>query len=316
MKVIEHISKAKNPSFSFEIIPPRRGKNAQEIIEIVKELVPFNPPFIDVTSHSAEAYYEENMDGDVKRRIRKKRPGTISICGIIQNRFKIDTVPHLLCRGFTREETEDAIIELNYLGINNMLAIRGDETNYKKPIQAGRSVNVYASDLVKQMDDLRSGIYLDEIINADPLDLCIGVGGYPEKHFEAPNLKKNIEYVKQKVDAGADYIVTQMFFNNLDFFNFVNQCREVGINVPIIPGLKIITNPKQLTSIPKNFYVNIPSELSEQIEENPKHAVDIGTEWCINQCEELLNSGVMSIHFYIMNGSKTVTNVLKKVNKL
>tara|TARA_X000000368_G_scaffold358367_1_gene301180 strand:- start:692 stop:1462 length:771 start_codon:yes stop_codon:yes gene_type:complete len=256
------------------------------------------------------------MDGDVKRRIRKKRPGTISICGIIQNRFKIDTVPHLLCRGFTREETEDAIIELNYLGINNMLAIRGDETNYKKPIQAGRSVNVYASDLVKQMDDLRSGIYLDEIINADPLDLCIGVGGYPEKHFEAPNLKKNIEYVKQKVDAGADYIVTQMFFNNLDFFNFVNQCREVGINVPIIPGLKIITNPKQLTSIPKNFYVNIPSELSEQIEENPKHAVDIGTEWCINQCEELLNSGVMSIHFYIMNGSKTVTNVLKKVNKL
>ena len=316
MKVIEHISKAKNPAFSFEIIPPRRGKNAQEIIEIVKELVPFNPPFIDVTSHSAEAYYEENMDGDVKRRIRKKRPGTISICGIIQNRFKIDTVPHLLCRGFTREETEDAIIELNYLGIHNMLAIRGDETNYKKPIQAGRSVNVYASDLVKQMDDLRSGIYLDEIINADPLDLCIGVGGYPEKHFEAPNLKKNIEYVKQKVDAGADYIVTQMFFNNLDFFNFVNQCREVGINVPIIPGLKIITNPKQLTSIPKNFYVNIPSELSEQIEENPKHAEDIGIEWCINQCEELLNSGVMSIHFYIMNGSKTVTNVLKKVNKL
>ena len=316
MKVIEHISKAKNPAFSFEIVPPRRGKNAQEIIEIVKELEPFNPPFIDVTSHSAEAYYEENIDGDVKRRIRKKRPGTISICGIIQNRFKIDTVPHLLCRGFTREETEDAIIELNYLGIHNMLAIRGDETNYKKPIQSGRSVNVYASDLVKQMDDLRSGIYLDEIINADPLDLCIGVGGYPEKHFEAPNLKKDIDYVKQKVNAGADYIVTQMFFNNSDFFNFVKECRKVGIDVPIIPGLKIITNPKQLTSIPKNFYVNIPSELSEQIEENPKHAEKIGIEWCVNQCEELLNSGVMSIHFYIMNGAKTVTNVLKKLNNL
>ena len=313
MKVIEHINKAKNPAFSFEIIPPRRGKNAQEIIDIVKDLEPFNPPFIDVTSHSAEAYYEENMDGDVKRRIRKKRPGTISICGIIQNRFKIDTVPHLLCRGFTREETEDAIIELNYLGIHNMLAIRGDETNYKKPIQSGRSVNVYASDLVKQMDDLRSGIYLDEIINADPLDLCIGVGGYPEKHFEAPNLKKDIEYVKKKVDAGADYIVTQMFFNNSDFFNFVNQCREIGIDVPILPGLKIITNIKQLTSIPKNFYVNIPPELSDQIEENPSHVADIGIEWSIKQCEELLNSGAMNIHFYIMNGAKTVTKVLKEL---
>ena len=313
MKVIEHINKAKNPAFSFEIIPPRRGKNAQEIIDIVKDLEPFNPPFIDVTSHSAEAYYEENMDGDVKRRIRKKRPGTISICGIIQNRFKIDTVPHLLCRGFTREETEDAIIELNYLGIHNMLAIRGDETNYKKPIQSGRSVNVYASDLVKQMDDLRSGIYIDEIINADPLDLCIGVGGYPEKHFEAPNLKKDIEYVKKKVDAGADYIVTQMFFNNSDFFNFVNQCREIGIDVPILPGLKIITNIKQLTSIPKNFYVNIPPELSDQIEENPSHVADIGIEWSIKQCEELLNSGAMNIHFYIMNGAKTVTKVLKEL---
>ncbi len=315
MKVTEHINKAKNPSFSFEIIPPKRGKSVQEIVEIVKDLEPYKPPFIDVTSHSAEAYYEENMEGDVKRRIRKKRPGTISICGIIQNRFKIDTVPHLLCRGFTREETEDAIIELNYLGIHNMLAIRGDETNYKKPIQAGRSVNVYASDLVQQMNNLRSGIYIDEIINADPLDLCIGVGGYPEKHFEAPNLKKDVDYVKQKVAAGADYIVTQMFFDNSDFFNFVNQCREVGINVPILPGLKIITNIKQLTALPKNFFVNIPAELSDQIEENPEHAKDIGTEWTIKQCEELLDSGLMSLHFYIMNGAKTVTKVLKELNK-
>ncbi len=315
MKVTEHIDNAKDPLFSFEIIPPQRGKSAQEIIEIVKDLEPFNPPFIDVTSHSAEAYYEEGRDGDIKRRVRKKRPGTISICGIIQNRFKIDTVAHLLCRGFTREETEDAIIELNYLGIHNILAVRGDETNYKKPVHSGRSENLYASDLVKQLDNLRSGIYLDEILNADAVDLCIGVGGYPEKHFEAPNLKKDVQFIKQKVDAGADYIVTQMFFNNKDYFNFVDECRKAGITVPIIPGLKILNNPKQLTSIPKNFYVNIPTELSEEIEENPNYIHEIGVKWCIKQCEELLNNGVMSIHYYIMSGAKAVTKVLKELNK-
>ncbi len=314
MKVIEHINQAKDPLFSFEIIPPKRGKSAQEIIDIVKDLEPFQPPFIDVTSHSAEAYYEEGSDGEVKRRVRKKRPGTISICGIIQNRFKIDTVAHLLCRGFTREETEDAIIELNYLGIHNILAVRGDETNYKKPLRSGRSVNVYASDLVAQLNDLRSGQYLDEIINPDPVDLCIGVGAYPEKHFEAPNLKKDIEHLKQKVDAGADYIVTQMFFENEVFLNFEKECRKAGIEVPIIPGLKILSNPKQLTSIPKNFYVNIPSELSDEIEASPENCKDIGIEWTIKQCEDLLNKGIKNIHFYIMSGAGPVTKVLRILN--
>ena len=311
MKVIEHIEKANNPIFSFEIIPPKRGTNVQEIIDIVKDLQLFNPPYIDVTSHSAEAYYEEDGEGMVKRHIRKKRPGTISICGIIQNRFKIDTVPHLLCRGFTKEETEDAMIELNYLGIHNVLAIRGDETNYKKPIQSGRSANIYASDLVMQLNNLRSGKYLDEILNADSMDLCIGVGGYPEKHFEAPNLKKDIEFLKNKVDAGADYIVTQMFFNNEDFFNFKSECRAVGIKVPIVPGLKILNSTKQLSSIPKNFYVNIPNELSSEIEQDPKNVQEIGINWCIKQSEELLNNGVQNIHYYIMNGAKSVTKVLK-----
>ena len=315
MKVIEHIDKAKCPLFSFEIIPPKRGTSVQEITDIVKDLEPFNPPFIDVTSHSAEAYYEEDGDGDIKRHIRKKRPGTISICGIIQNRFKIDTVPHLLCRGFTREETEDAIIELNYLGIHNILAIRGDETNYQKPLQSGRSVNVYASDLVKQVKNLRTGIYMDEIINADPIDFCIGVGGYPEKHFEAPNLKKDIEYLKQKIEAGADYIVTQMFFNNDDFLMFESECRNAGIEVPIIPGIKILSSAKQLKSIPKNFYVNIPNELSDEVDESPEHAREIGINWCVRQCEGLLNKDVKNIHFYIMNGASGVIEVLKILNK-
>ena len=313
MKVIEHIKNSNNPQFSFEIIPPKRGTSVQEITDIVKEIKPYNPPYIDVTSHSAEAYYEENKLGEFKRHIRKKRPGTISICGIIQNRFKIDTVPHLLCRGYTREETEDALIELNYLGIHNILAIRGDETNYKKNLQSGRSVNVFASDLVRQIDRLRKGVYLDEIINADSMDFCIGVGGYPEKHFESPNLKKDIHYLKQKVDAGADYIVTQMFFDNNDYFNFKNECIKNGINVPIIPGIKIINSPRQLQSIPKNFYVNIPNELSDEIDENLNHSKEIGINWCAKQCEELLNKGEKNIHFYIMNGAKGVKQVLKKL---
>ena len=315
MKIIEHIEQAKDPLFSFEIIPPQRGKSAQEIIDIVKDLKPFNPPFIDVTSHPAEAYYEEDTDGVVKRRVRKKRPGTISICGIIQNRFKIDTVAHLLCRGFTREETEDAIIELNYLGIHNILAIRGDETNYQKPVQSGRTANVYASELVKQLHNLRSGIYIDEIINADPIDLCVGVGGYPEKHFESPNMKKDIEYLKKKVDAGADYVVTQMFFDNADFFHFEKECRNAGIEVPIIPGIKILSSLRQLTQIPKNFYVNIPTELADEIEENTNHIHEIGRNWCVKQSEGLLNHGVKNIHYYIMSGAKGVTKVLKALNQ-
>ena len=309
------MKKAKNPIFSFEILPPKRGTNIQEIINIVKDLAPFNPPYIDVTSHSAEAYYEENEEGNIKRYIRKKRPGTISICGIIQNRFKIDTVPHLLCRGFTREETEDALIELNYLGIHNILAIRGDETNYKKPMQAGRTVNVYASDLIKQVNNLCSGIYLDEIINADPMDFCIGVGGYPEKHFEAPNIKKDIEYLKKKVNAGADYIVTQMFFNNNDFFTFKKECQNAGIAVPIIPGIKILSSEKQLKNIPKYFYVNIPTDLSEEIDANPEHAKEIGIQWCVKQCTDLLNRGEKNIHFYIMNGASGVKKVLNKISQ-
>ena len=313
MKVIEHIEKATNPIFSFEIIPPKRGTSVQEITDIVKELKPFNPPYIDVTSHSAEAYYEENTQGDIRRYIRKKRPGTISICGIIQNRFKIDTVPHLLCRGYTREETEDALIELNYLGIHNILAIRGDETNYKKPIRAGRTINDYASDLVKQVYNLKSGIYLDEILNADPMEFCIGVGGYPEKHFEAPNIINDINNLKKKIDAGADYIVTQMFYNNNDFFEFESECRKVGIKVPIIPGIKILSSTKQFKSIPKNFYVNIPVELQDEVDSNPTHVKEIGTNWCIKQCEELLNHGIKNIHFYIMSGANNVAKVLNKI---
>jgi methylenetetrahydrofolate reductase (NADH) len=311
MFVTETLDKATKPLFSYEIIPPKRGKSAREILQIVEQLVPYDPPFLDVTSHSAEALYDENPDGSIRRRVRRKRTGTISICGIIQNRYNIDTVPHLLCRGFTKEETEDAMIELGYLGIHNVLAIRGDESNFKKPVGTGRSVNLHASNLVSQLNDLKNGKYLEEIANSDPIEMCIGVGGYPEKHFEAPTRKRDIQRIKAKVDAGADYIVTQMFFDNSHFYSFVDDCRAAGITVPIIPGLKIVSKDKQLSRLAKNFHINFPDELEEEIHTNPSHGHEIGVKWAIAQAADLLNNGVKCIHFYIMEDTEDAIEVVR-----
>ncbi len=313
MHVTEHLDRSQNTLFSYEIIPPTRGKSAQDILDIVEQILPFDPPFIDVTTHSAEAYYEENGAGTIRRRIRKKRPGTISICGVIQNRYNIDTVPHLLCRGFTREETEDAMIELAYLGIHNVLAIRGDETNYKKQVGSHRSVNHYANELVTQLNDLKQGKYLEDIANSEPIGMCIGVGCYPEKHIESPNRKRDIQYLKAKVAAGADYIVTQMFFDNRDYYHFVDECRAAGIDVPIIPGLKIVDRLKQLTLLAKNFHVSLPEELVDEAMENPDHVKEIGVNWTAKQCEELVNNSAQCIHFYIMSDAGTVIDVIRRL---
>jgi methylenetetrahydrofolate reductase (NADPH) len=314
MYVIEHLEKSKNPLISYEIIPPARGKSARDILDVVEQVLPYNPPFIDVTSHGAEAKYEEGPDGTVIRHISKKRPGTISICGIIQNRYGIDTVPHFLCRGFTREETEDVMIELNYLGIHNVLAIRGDETNYREQLGRARTVNVFAVDLVKQLNALKRGEYLEEIANSEPIDMCIGVGGYPEKHVEAPNKKMNIRYLKEKVDAGADYVVTQMILDNNHFFEFVKECRDAGITVPIIPGVKLVSSVRHLSSLPKNFHLTMPDELVDEITEKPKHVKEIGVNWAVRQSRELLESGVKCIHFYIMNDAKQVVKVVDQLD--
>lgn len=312
MKVIEHIDKATNPLFSFEIVPPPRGRSIQDIVDVVKVLAPYNPPWIDVTSHPSGAFYNERDDGTIERRIYKKRPGTIGICGVIQNRFKIDTVTHLLCSGFSKEETEDALIELNYLGIHNILALKGDGPNYNKKISKTRTLNIYASDLVEQVNQLKHGEFLDDIADSAKLDFCVGVAGYPEKHFEAPNLKTDIINLKKKVDAGADYITTQMFYDNKNFFEFAKACKAADINVPIVPGLKIIRSVKQLQSIPRHFYVNFPDDFVNEVLENPKHVVELGIAHAIKQTDELLSSGLPGVHFYVMNDAKSVAKVIDR----
>ena len=313
MKVTEHLERARRTPFSFEIIPPRRGGSVRDIIGIVEQVAPYEPPFIDVTSHAAEASYEELPDGTIRRRIRKKRPGTLSICGIIQNRWGIDTVPHLLCSGFSREETEDAVIELNFLGIHNVLAIRGDVPNYVARMDSHRTRNRAAAELVAQLAELRRGRYLDEIDNSEPIEMCVGVAGYPEKHFEAPNLKTDIMRLKEKVDAGADYIVTQLFFDNAVFFEFERRCREVGITVPIIPGLKLIDSVRQLTTIPAHFHVSIPEALADEIQESPRHAPEIGRRWSLRQTQELLDRQVPCVHFYVMNDARPVLDLITRL---
>ncbi len=314
MRVTEHLDRATQTLFSFEIIPPKRGGSVRDIIDIVAQVAPLKPPFIDVTSHAAEAEYEERADGTIRRRVRKKRPGTISICGIIQNRWGIDTVPHLLCAGFTREETEDAVIELNYLGITNVLAIRGDVPNYVGRVDPHRTRNRTAADLVSQLADLRQGRYLDELEGSAPIDMCVGVGGYPEKHFEAPNLKTDIQRLKEKIEAGAQYIVTQLFFDNAYFIEFEQRCREAGITVPIIPGLKLLDSARQLATIPRHFHVTIPEALADEVQANPKHAPEIGRRWALQQTRDLIARGAPCVHFYVMNDASQVVELVRELD--
>lgn len=315
MKVIEHLQKSTEPTLSVEIVPPPRGQSAQEIIQTVELLENVNLAWIDVTSHSSMAYYHEKSDGSVERRIYKKRPGTLGICGIIQNRFKIDTVAHILCKGYSKEETEDALIELHYLGIHNVLALRGDGPNYNKEISKNRSVNHFAADLVSQVVALRGGSFIEDISQSHPLDFCVGVAGYPEKHFESANMKMDLQYLKQKVDTGADYIVTQMFFDNQKYFDFVKSCRDFGINVPIIPGLKVIKSMNQISSLPKTFHVDIPDVFVDELMKNPSHAAEIGKNWALRQCLGLLEMNAPGIHFYIMNDAPQIVDIFKKLRK-
>ncbi|MBZ0089191.1 MAG: methylenetetrahydrofolate reductase [Thermoanaerobaculia bacterium] len=314
MKVTEHLSRGGPPPISFEIIPPLRGGNIRSLMALIEDLVRFRPPFIDITSHAAEVVYEESAEG-IKRRVKRKRPGTLGVCALIQNKWQIDAVPHVLCQGFTREETEDFLIELRYLGIDNVLAVRGDESGYQKPLRDGKTANEFAVDLVRQIQDMNRGRYLaTDLLDAEPARFCIGVAGYAEKHFEAPNLETDVRRTKEKIEAGGAYIVTQMFFDNRRYFDYVARCRAAGIEVPIIPGIKILTSKAQLASIPRNFYVDIPAALSDEASAVPEERVlEVGVEWALAQAEELLANGVPSLHFYVMSSSTAIKKLMAKM---
>lgn len=314
MKVIEHLERARRPLISFEIIPPKRGGDVTDLMRVVEDLRRWEPPFIDITSHPAELVYLETPGG-IQKKVMRRRPGTLGVCALIQNKYGVDAVPHVLCQGFTKEETEDFLIELRYLGIDNVLAIRGDDNGYRKPVAEGRSANGTTRELIEQIVAMNEGRYLLEPVDAKPTDFCVGAGCYPEKHFEAPNLDTDIRHVKAKVDAGAEYLVTQMFFDNAHYFRYVEQLRAAGITVPVIPGLKILTTKRHLTKIPSVFHCDIPRPLSDELEAaKPEHVLDIGVDWALQQTRELLEHGVPGVHFYIMQSSKAIGRLLQKLD--
>lgn len=317
MKVTEHIENAQGKTlFSFEILPPLKGQNIQSIFDGIDPLMEFKPPFIDVTYHREEYEYKELGNGLLQRRVVKKRPGTVGICAAIQNKYQVDAVPHILCGGFTKEDTENFLIDLDFLGIHNVVALRGDAVKneiYFRPEKDGHS---YASELVTQIENLNNGIYLDdELLNSACTDFCIGVAGYPEKHMEAPSLDSDLHFLKQKIKNGAQYIITQMFFDNQKFFDFVEKCRKEGITVPIIPGLKPIATKKQLNMIPHRFKVDLPDDLiMEVVKAKDNDAVkQIGVEWCITQSKELVKAGIPVLHYYSMGKAENVKAIAKEI---
>jgi methylenetetrahydrofolate reductase (NADPH) len=316
MKVIDHLRQAKDTLVSFEVLPPLKGKNITSLYQHLDPLMEFKPPFVNVTYHRSEHIFKKKTDGTFEKVEVRKRPGTVGICAAIMNHYQVDAVPHLICGGFTKRETEDALIDLNFLGIDNVLVLRGDATKNESSFEPETGGNRFAIDLLKQVDQLNNGVYLEEDIrDGFRTNFCMGVAGYPEKHFEAPNMEIDLKHLKAKVDAGAEYIVTQMFFDNAKFFAFVDKCRENGINVPIIPGLKPLTNKKQLTVIPRIFHVDLPNELIEAMNrtKTDEDAEKVGEEWLIHQSKELKKAGVPVLHYYTLGKPRIVYNAVKEV---
>ena len=316
MKVTEHLAGAKNTLFSIEILPPLKGQSIQSIFDSIDPLIEFKPQFIDVTYHREEYIYKKREGGFLEKISIRKRPGTVGICAAIVNKYKVDAVPHLICGGFSKEETENALIELNFLGIDNVLVLRGDAIKTENSFHPHSSGHHYALDLVKQTVNLNKGIYLDEdLSDNEKTNFCIGVAGYPEKHFEAPNLQTDLFYLQKKIEAGADYVVTQMFYDNSKFFEFLEKSCEMGINVPIIPGLKVLTSKKQITGLPKIFHIDLPQDLIIEVMKckSDTEVKQVGIEWAIQQSKELVAKGVPCLHYYTMGNPDTIKKVANEV---
>jgi methylenetetrahydrofolate reductase (NADPH) len=315
MKVVDHINNANGKTlFSIEILPPLKGENIRNLFDNIDPLMEFKPPFIDVTYHREEYIYKKKENGLLEKRSTRKRPGTVGICAAIQNRYKVDTVPHIICGGFNREETENALIDLHFLGIDNVLVLQGDGIKNEGRFAPEPDGHRYASDLLQQVVNMNQGKYLEEDIqNTTPTNFCIGVAGYPEKHFASPNLKTDLKYLKLKVDLGAEYIVTQMFYDNSKYFEFVDKCRQAGINVPIVPGIKPITAKTQISILPTTFYIDIPEALADEVEKCKDNAAvkEVGIEWAIEQSKELIAKGVPTVHYYSMGKSDPIYRVAK-----
>ncbi len=316
MKVIDHLKGAKGTLFSIEILPPLKGKSIDSLFNGIEPLLEFKPSFVDVTYHREEYVYKKRPGGFLERVSIKKRPGTVGICAAIMNKYGIDAVPHIICGGFTKEETENALIDLNFLGIDNVLALQGDSIKTEPDFVPEPDGHAYANELVGQIVQLNQGNYLDEdLTNVKETNFCIGVAGYPEKHIKAPNRKTDLRYLKQKVDAGAEYIVTQMFFDNKVYFRFVDDCRAAGIEVPIIPGIKPLTTKRQSSLLPSLFHIDVPEELFDEVEncKDNKAAAEVGIEWCTQQSKELMEAGVPCLHFYTMGKSDATKRVAEAI---
>lgn len=316
MKITEHLKSSKDTLFSIEILPPLKGKSIQSIFDGIDPLMEFKPAFVDVTYHREEYIYKKRDGGYLEKVSIRKRPGTVGICAAIMNRYDVEAVPHIICGGFTREETENALIDLQFLGIDNVLVLRGDSIKTESQFIPEPGGHNYAIDLVKQIKDMNSGFYLDEEMkDASPTNFCMGIAGYPEKHFEAPNLYSDMKWLKAKVGAGADYIVTQMFFDNKKYFEFVDLCRKNDIHVPIIPGLKILSSRSQLIALPKIFHIDLPQELFVELEKckDDKAVKEVGIKWCIEQSKELKKANVPCLHYYTMGTSDSTKRVAKEV---
>ncbi|MFK8102338.1 MAG: methylenetetrahydrofolate reductase [NAD(P)H] [Saprospiraceae bacterium] len=317
MKITEYFENAKDKTLiSFEVLPPLKGGSMEAIFNTLDPLMEFKPPFIDVTYHREEFIYKMRPSGYYEKTAIRKRPGTVGICASIMHRYGVDAVPHLICGGFTKEDTENVLIDLNFLDIKNVLALRGDARQFEGKFIPEADGHRYASELVDQIKGMNDGEYLDKnIVNGTKSDFCIGIAGYPEKHFEAPSMELDLSYVKAKVDAGASYIVTQMFFDNKKYFEYVKACRAIGINVPIVPGLKPLTKKYQLNAIPRRFYINFPDDLVKEaiVAKNSEAIREIGIAWCIQQSKELKEQGVPCLHYYTMGDTETIRKIVEAI---